>query len=41
MVNVVRAYEVAKINKRTKEVEPSGHGEVTRGLELHLSELAS
>jgi hypothetical protein len=32
MVNVVRAYEVAKINKRTKEVEPG---------ELHLSELAS
>jgi hypothetical protein len=36
MVNVVRAYEVARINKRTKEVEPGGHAEATRGHELHL-----
>jgi hypothetical protein len=27
MVNVVRAYEVARINKRVKEVKPDGHGE--------------
>jgi hypothetical protein len=35
MVNVVRAYEVARINKRTKEVKPGGHGEATHGQELY------
>jgi hypothetical protein len=35
MVKVVQAYEVARINKRTKEVKPDGHGEATRGHELH------
>jgi hypothetical protein len=41
MVKVVQAYEVARINKLTKEVKPDGHGEATRGHELHLNELAS
>jgi hypothetical protein len=41
MVNVVRAYEVARINKRTKEVEPGGHGEAIHGHELNLHQLAS
>jgi hypothetical protein len=35
MVNVVRTYEVARINKQTKEVEPGGHGEATRGHKLY------
>ena len=37
MVNVVQAYEVVKINERAKEVKPDGHGEATRGHELHLT----
>jgi hypothetical protein len=41
MVKVVQAYEVAKINKLTKEVKPDGHGKATCGHELHLNELAS
>ena len=41
MVNVVQAYEVVRIIKRTKVVEPDDHGEATRGHELHLNELAS
>jgi hypothetical protein len=41
MVNVVRAYEVARINKRTKEVEPGGRGEAIRSHELNLHQLAS
>ena len=41
MVNVVQAYEVVRINKRAKEVKPDGHGEATRGHELHLNEFAS
>jgi hypothetical protein len=41
MVKVVQAYEVARINKRTKEVKLDGHSEVTRGHKLHLNELAS
>ena len=41
MVNVVQAYEVVRINKRTKEVKPDGHGEATHGHTLHLDELAS
>ena len=41
MVNVVQAYEVVRISKRAKEVKPNGHGEATRGHELHLNELAS
>jgi hypothetical protein len=35
MVKVAQAYEVARIDKRTKEVKPDGHGEATRGHELH------
>jgi hypothetical protein len=35
MVKVAQAYEVVGINKRTKEVKPEGHGEATRGHELH------
>jgi len=41
MVQVAQSYEVARINTREKEVEPNGHGEGTRGHELHLHELAS
>ena len=41
MINVVQAYEVVRISKRAKEVKPDGHGEATRGHELHLNELAS
>ena len=41
MVNVVQAYEVVRINKRTKEVKPDGHGEATHGHELHLHGLVS
>ena len=41
MVKVVQAYEVVRINKRAKEVKPDGHGEATRGHEVHLNELAS
>ena len=41
MINVVQAYEVVRISKRAKEVKPDGHGEATRGHELHLDELAS
>jgi hypothetical protein len=40
MVKVVQAFEVAMINKITKEVKPDGHGEAIRGHELHLKELA-
>ena len=40
MVNVVLAYKVVRISKRAKEVKPNGHGEATRGHELHLNELA-
>jgi hypothetical protein len=36
MVKVAQAYEVVRINKRTKEVKPEGHGKATRGHELHL-----
>jgi hypothetical protein len=36
MVKVVQAYEVARINKLTKEVKPDGHGEVARSHELNL-----
>jgi hypothetical protein len=41
MIKVVQAYEVARINKRTreqgaKEVESDGHGEVARSHELNL-----
>ena len=45
-VNVAQAYEMVRKNKRAKEnkgakeVEPDGHGEATRGHELHLNELA-
>ena len=38
---MVQAYEVVRIIKRTKVVEPDDHGEATRGHELHLNELAS
>jgi hypothetical protein len=38
---VVRKKRRAKENERAKEVEPDGHGEATRGHELHLHELAS
>jgi hypothetical protein len=41
MVNMIQAYEVARINKRAKEVKPDGHGEATCGHELHPNELAS
>ena len=43
MVNVAQAYEMVRKNKeqrRAKEVEPNGHGEVTHGHELNLHELA-
>jgi hypothetical protein len=40
MVKVVHAFEVARINKLTKEVKPDGHGEAIRGHELHLNKLA-
>jgi hypothetical protein len=40
MAKVVQAYEVARINKLTKEVKPDGHSEATHGHELHLNELA-
>jgi hypothetical protein len=36
MVKVAQAYEVVRINKRTKEVKPEGHVKATRGHELHL-----
>jgi hypothetical protein len=29
------------LNKQTKEIKPDGHGEMTRGHELYLHELAS
>ena len=38
---MVQAYEVVRIIKRTKVVEPDDHGEATRGHELYLNELAS
>ena len=38
---VVRKNKREKENKRSKEVEPNGHGEATRGHELYLHELAS
>ena len=38
---VVRKNKRDKENKRSKEVEPNGHGEATRGHELHLHKLAS
>ena len=38
---MVQAYKVVRINKQTKEVKPSGHGEATHGHELYLNELAS
>ena len=40
MVKVVQAYEVARINKRAKDVKPDGHGEATCGHELYQNELA-
>ena len=41
MVNVVQAYEVVRINKRAKKVEPNGHGEATHVHKLYQHELAS
>ena len=47
MVNVAQAYRVIRMNKttkenkRSKEVEPDGHGKATHGHELYLNKLAS
>ena len=41
MVKVVQEYGVVRISKQAKEVKADGHGEATRGHELHLNELAS
>ena len=38
---VVRKNKREKENKRSKEVEPNGHVEATRGHELHLQESTS
>jgi hypothetical protein len=38
---VVRKNKRTKENKRSKEVEPNGHGEATHRYELHLHKLAS
>ena len=41
---MAQAYEMVRKNKeqrRAKEVEPDGHGEVTHDHELHLHKLAS
>jgi hypothetical protein len=40
MVNVAQAYEMVRKNKRAKDVETDGHGEVTHGHELYLNKLA-
>jgi hypothetical protein len=40
MVKVAQAYEVVGISKRAKRGKPDGHGEATRGHELHPNGLA-
>ena len=38
---MAQAYEVDREKERAKEVELEGHGEATRGHELHLNKLPS